>query len=492
MKILCLQLARFGDIYQTWPALNALRRQYPTATIDLLVRERFVGATKGLNAVDRVFTLPTKDILAPILSSHARIDDSLAAVGKWLGTFKDERYDRICNLSFSPTSSYITECLSSSETLVTGYTRFNDGFLNIPDDASSYFYAQVGADRTNRIHLTDIFGLVAGVEIVDSDLVLPKELITWPARLPEIKNEFVVLHTGASIASKRCSSSCWQEMVTRLLAEHSYDVVLVGSKGEDGFLTDAQRQNFRIVNLIGQTELPELFGILAKAKALIAGDSVAIHMASLTDTPTLNISFASVRFWETGPRAKGSRVLWFQTPNEASAARVTSEFTAMIENRNTSLPIIVKNETFGVLYSLIGYDEDLFSWELTRALYMSQPFPITSDASVVHAFQRLGELAQLGLEQIRTIEVGAQIDLASSILDQIDHLVAQVDRLVPTVGPVVRWFQAEKSRIGPGAVKEILAATRQLFQRLCDVSHLYSINQKMNDSFQRENLTWKS
>lgn len=59
MKILVLQLARFGDIYLTWPALRALRRRYPDASIHLLVRERFVAATEGLGAGIDVHVFPT-------------------------------------------------------------------------------------------------------------------------------------------------------------------------------------------------------------------------------------------------------------------------------------------------------------------------------------------------------------------------------------------------------------------------------------------------
>jgi ADP-heptose:LPS heptosyltransferase len=54
MRILCLQLARLGDILNTRPVLNAILRSFPNAQIDLLVRERYSSATLGIDSRIRV------------------------------------------------------------------------------------------------------------------------------------------------------------------------------------------------------------------------------------------------------------------------------------------------------------------------------------------------------------------------------------------------------------------------------------------------------
>ena len=164
----------------------------------------------------------------------------------------------------------------------------------------------------------------------------------------------------------------------------------------------------------------------------------------------------------------------------------------MLQKTRTGHPIILKEEDFGVLYSLVGYEEEDFAWSLTRALYMSSAFPTTTSSSTILAFQRLTELGQLGVEQIRSIEKGKDNKLATSILDQIDDLVEQVGKLSEDVAPAVRWFRAEKTRIGPGEIEGILQSTERLFSKLRDIGQLYSINQKLNDNLNRENLTWKS
>ena len=53
MKILIIQLARLGDIYQSWPTLKAVKRANPGAEIHFLTRSKFAAAAPGPELVDR-------------------------------------------------------------------------------------------------------------------------------------------------------------------------------------------------------------------------------------------------------------------------------------------------------------------------------------------------------------------------------------------------------------------------------------------------------
>src|SRR4051794_20777995 len=101
MKILVLQLARFGDIYLTWPTLRALHRIHPEAEVHLLTREKFAGATVGLANIV-AHTLPTAQILG---RGQEAMENHL---NSWLETLSND-WDLIINLSFSPFSSYLVD-----------------------------------------------------------------------------------------------------------------------------------------------------------------------------------------------------------------------------------------------------------------------------------------------------------------------------------------------------------------------------------------------
>jgi ADP-heptose:LPS heptosyltransferase len=490
MKILCLQLARLGDIYQTWPTLNGLRRLHPDAEIHLLVREKFASAAEGLAAIDRLWQMPTQQILEPLVKDHPTIEASIRRMDAWLAGLRAMGFDRIINLSFSPASSYLVDLVANPSAVVTGYSRQTDGFLAIPDDASAYFYAQVGTERSNRIHLTDLFALVAGIDLEPIDFqIAESHLPKTDLALPE---QYIVVQIGASQDLKTCTDKDWSDIISTILQSYAGQIVFVGNQSESARIDSMGLPKERILNYVGKTKPADLFPILKNAQLLIGCDSMAQHIASMTNTPTLNISFASVRFWETGPRAPRSCVLWFESRANVDVQRIAAAGIRMLSNQAIDAPCILRTDAPGVLYDLVGYQDDDFSWELTRALYMNHPFPMTEVGSVRLAFLRLAELATLGLEQVEKVKVQKTQTIAVNILNQVDAMIEQVGRLEPQVGPVVRWFQTEKLRIGPEDFKIVVEKTRLAFDRLLQIAKLYEMNKRLNEQYNRQELTWKS
>ncbi|MEQ1665046.1 MAG: glycosyltransferase family 9 protein [Bdellovibrionales bacterium] len=497
MKILCLQLARFGDIYQTWPCLNALKRTQSKDEIHILVRERFVAATQGLDSVSKVITLPNVEILEPLMRDMPNAASAVQKLTLFIELLKKEKYDRIINLSFSPSSSFIVDLIADANTQISGYTRHADGFLNIPDDPSAYFYAQVGTDRTNRIHLTDLFALIAGVELSTVDFRAPntRSLLLTQHALSE-KSYFVV-HVGASTKDKMCKSESWAEIIEALNNKYSGTLVFVGTKAESEYIPIVHTDlSFKLLDLTGSTTLLEIFELLSKAQILVGGDSSILHMASLTQTPTLNISFSSVRFWETGPRAVQSRIVSSLTPAVLDAKKVANEIIHLIRFEEPEAPIVLKKENIGVLYEVQSdetrtSDPEEFSWQLIEALYMDKTFPFSHSKSIRHGFRRLLELSHLGLEQIEAISKSKNSDIAFGILNEIDLLLNQISNLVPDLGPIVRWFQTEKLRIPPGSLDIVIQATKDKYDKLRTICELYELNQTFSENLSREELSWK-
>jgi heptosyltransferase-3 len=484
MKILVLQLARFGDIYQSWPALRALRRQYPAAHITFLVREKFKAAAVGLVEVDEVCTLDTARVLSPILF-QANIEDSLSKIQDFISAFERGGYDRIVNLSFSPFSSYLTEFLAGPQTIVTGYSRTSDGFLAIPDAASAYFYAQSGIDRWSRVHVTDLFALIAGVELKDEDWRAP---ILPPMPVPT-QQAYLAIQPSASQTEKTLTTSQWTNVVETLLHETDYDVVLLGAKEERTLFS--WPNSSRIINLMGQTTLSESLVMIHKAQAFIGPDSVGLHMASLVATPTLNISVGPVRFWETGPRAPSSRVIRFEEVTQFSFSEFFREFTSFMSDGETTSAYQLRNND-GVVYSGPATDSHSeFQWRLTQALYMHSDYPVAEERVVLTAFSRIRELADLGIEQVEAMRAEKSRGVAGSILNEIDHLLEKVCELEPRVTPLANYFLTQKLRIGPGSFEYILDATRQCFSDLQTITQVYALPVDWDENLTRKDLTWK-
>ena len=475
MKILILQLARLGDIYQTWPVLHALKRTHPQAEVHFLTRSKFAPAAPGAETVDRHWLVDTRDILLPLIEERPVIDISLEKIDALVANLKGESFDKVINLSFSPFSSYLTKEVSGLTCEVKGYTRTSDGYLSIPDDGSAYFYAQVGIGRPNRLHLTDVFAFIAGVDLAAED---------WQSRhtseapsliVRQVGEKPIVIHIGASDLNKTLSWSKWLQVARGLIENQEGQVVLVGSNAEREIAEKICSAPFdhQPLNLVGQTNLDELFEIVARAGLLIGGDSAPIHIASLTNTPVLNISFPMVSLWETGPRSENSRIMPIEGHDKISAEEIVTEALAQLRRQSTLYPVV---RSVGPLYPYVELRPHAmaFEWQMLKAIYMQGDFPGAPSELFLLGMKRLGEVTSLAREQLNVMRSNPTNSTSAAILDRVTEIIDKIKDMVPELSPLVRWFQTELLRIGPMSVQELIEATDAQYENLAHVIELYN------------------
>lgn len=472
MKILILQLARLGDIFQTWPVLRAIKRSHPNAEIHFLTRSKFAPAAPGPEFIAKHWILDTRDILAPLVDEIPQIEAALDGLNTIVDGLRDEGFDKIINLSFSPFSSFLVKEIAGLTTEVKGYTRTSDGFLCIPDDGSAYVYAQVGVGRPNRIHLTDLFAFVSDVQIEERDWRVADVRMTSPLVMSVPPNP-IVIHIGASDLAKTFPWAKWRAIVKGLAAAQPRPIVLIGSQDEYDLAVNvcAGIEENAPINLVGQTSLDEVFRLVQRAQLLIGGDSAPIHIASLTGTPALNISFPMVSFWETGPRSAKSRIL--ALPAEGCEPSVIiDEAIGILNNKSTVFPAV---RVAGPTYPYIETKPmpGVFTWDLVRALYMNEDFPPAPNEIFLLGLKRLSEVAALAREQLATLRGNSANTAASAILDRVVEVIEKIEEMVPDTSPIVRWFKTELIRIGPMPVAALIEATDEIYARLGGVAALY-------------------
>jgi ADP-heptose:LPS heptosyltransferase len=107
---------------------------------------------------------------------------------------------------------------------------------------------------------------------------------------------YVVLHPGAAVPARRWPAA-HHRRTARLLTDDGVAVVVTGSAEERALTAEvaagAEKAGAPVLDLGGRTGLPELSGVLARADAVVVGNTGAAHLAAAVGTPVVSL-FAPV------------------------------------------------------------------------------------------------------------------------------------------------------------------------------------------------------
>jgi heptosyltransferase III len=429
-----------------------------------MVRESFKAALDGFEGI-HLHVLPVQSILDPIFSESDE-RQSLKILEKFTGTISGLKFDKVINLSFSPASSFLADIVAGNDAETRGYSRFSDGYLNITDDTSAYFYAQGEIGKFNRFHITQIFAGVAGVDLIESDF----QALTGK---PRTANQAIV-HLGASQAERIYPGELWIAALAKILSQTTAEIVLIGSGAESQLAETVAKQlnSSRVKSVAGKTTFKELMGLIAQAKLFIGCDSGPSQIASLTQTPVLQLTSDFSNFWTTGPTSAGSRILHAKETQNIAVDRIADEAVRMLTGRPAGGPCIVRTSQLGD-YGLHDMHFDDFAWKLIQALYTNAAYPDTDDEKHLLAFQRIFELAELGLAQLGRWQEEKYQKTAALILQNIDELLGEVAKHNPETAPLIHWFETEKLRMPPSDPQSTLERTQKLFSDLHIIASVY-------------------
>ncbi|MHB8068405.1 MAG: glycosyltransferase family 9 protein [Desulfobaccales bacterium] len=304
-RILVLQLARLGDLVQTWPLLARLRQAYPDARLTLLTDQRLLALSAMGPRMDEVQGF---DYLG--LTSRVEQDwpGAYQQVAGLLQDLRTREFDLIFNLNFSRLSLLLTYLLGAP---ARGFLPAAGGREISRGPWLAWIYSLVHARRFNRFHLTDVFRHLAPDPAV---AVTPAAPAVFPGGEP-----LIALQLATSHARRTWPLEHFTRLAEFFVSRMGARVLLLGTKAERGLgerlrstISPASRE--RVVNLQGQTGLEELTAQLKQTNFLVSGDTGTLHLAAALGVPTLALFLGPALCFETGPYGCGHYVLQAEPP----------------------------------------------------------------------------------------------------------------------------------------------------------------------------------
>ena len=108
----------------------------------------------------------------------------------------------------------------------------------------------------------------------------------------DFKNQYILINPGASNHERAWPAEKYSNLINFILKRFKYFVILTGSE-TDKLITKSilkSISNERLLDLTGQTSVPELIEIIRSANFVISNDSASVHIAYAVKTKAICIS----------------------------------------------------------------------------------------------------------------------------------------------------------------------------------------------------------
>lgn len=301
-KILILRLSSIGDIVLVSPLLRVLRRRFPAAVIDFVVKSEFAPLVQ----------------YNPNVSNVHVIEPAAGLSGLWqLGqTLHDARHDIAIDLHKNFRSRFLVHACRAKRVLRYQkhvwrrglYVKFKLNTMRQVAPIYQRYLAAAGA-----LHITD--------DGAGTELFWAQEHEQEAERAAQeygISREqtLIALAPGAGYFTKRWPAEYFAEMAARFTKHYSdFTLVILGGPqdAEAGRIITNAVAGGKVIDLTGRCSLLASAVFIKRSRLLVANDSGLMHIAEAVGTPVLMLAGSTTRELGFFPQRSNSRALENQT-----------------------------------------------------------------------------------------------------------------------------------------------------------------------------------
>ncbi len=324
-RILLIKLSAMGDVVQTMPVLNKLRRRYPAARLDWLTTPPFAEFLRQNHKISNVLEFARDEWRQPWRLGP------LADAARLAAKLRDLRYDLVLDLQGQFRSAVFARATAAAVRI--GFARphpraWRASSRNLPEEARKH--AWQGAREaswlaythpiklpTLDLHAVDRYlGVVPmlGLDEDPADFSFPisptaRERIEALLQRHGIaaSTKLLVMAPGANWETKRWHNEGFAA-VARHFLQRRYGVALIGAPSERALCAQIARRAPGSMNLAGETTLSELAALIRRAALCVTNDSGPTHLAVALDRSVISIFGPTDPVW-AGPYHRADAVV---------------------------------------------------------------------------------------------------------------------------------------------------------------------------------------
>jgi heptosyltransferase-1 len=298
MRILFVKLSAIGDVVQTLPALEAIKKTFPGSEIDWVVEEAAAGILEGHPLISRLLVSKRKS-WARMLRRPSTFVQGIGSIREFLSELRSIPYDIAIDFQGLFKSGVLTGLARAKRKIGFEGTR-ELSYLFLNERLPAYDIERHALER----YLDVARYLGAADPSPACTLPIERERIAVRERLSRIAQEWSTLIVINPMA--RWKSKLWQEekfaqLADRLISERNALIIFFCSPGDRDAITHIQAgMNRKAVNWAGETTLKELAALASLADIFITTDTGPMHLAAAAGSRVVAL-FGPTAPWRTGP-----------------------------------------------------------------------------------------------------------------------------------------------------------------------------------------------
>ncbi len=305
-KILFVKLSAIGDVVQTLPALEAIKKTFPGCEIDWVVEEAAAGILEGNPLIHRLLVSRRKSWLRMFLRPWT-VREGFRAVRRFVTTLRAVRYDMAIDFQGLLKSGIVIGLARADRKI--GFDRTRElSYLFLNEKLPAYDIEKHALER-----YLDIARYLGAVDpIPGCTLPIERERSVVKARLDQIApagSPVVVMNPMARWTTKLWQEEKFARLADRLIKERKATIIFTGASGDrETIARILEKMREQAQNWAGETSLKEMAALAGLADLFITTDTGPMHLAAAAGGKVVAL-FGPTAPWRTGPHGSGHIVV---------------------------------------------------------------------------------------------------------------------------------------------------------------------------------------
>jgi len=293
MKFLVIQTRDIGDVMLSTALCNTLKKNYFSATVDMLTMDHSIGVVEGNPFIDNIL----------VLEKNRRGD--IRYVLKFLYVIRKKKYDVILNVQGQITG--LMTCLASLSSRRIGFNKFPWRLAHTDNVIFRNYTENSGYGHT----LDDRFALLEPLDLQKEDRVyriwlnaseLKKSKHTLISAKIDLQRPLIALGVNSRDEFKQWPLTHFTKIAEWLIEEYNAQILVFFGPGEEGYskkmkaLIPREKQH-AIFDNIRTRNIRELAAVIAHCDLYIGNDTGPRHISQALDVPAFAIVSPASNKW---------------------------------------------------------------------------------------------------------------------------------------------------------------------------------------------------